>query len=89
MKGKLPTQNVIFEPSGRNTAPCILLSLAELLHKGASLEDAVVIMPSDHVILNESGFKVTLEKATQKAIKYDSIVVIGIQPHFPHTGYGI
>ena len=88
MKGRLPTQNVIFEPSGRNTAPCILLSLAELLDRGASPEDAVVIMPSDHVILNESGFKTTLEKATHQAVKYDSIVVIGIQPHFPHTGYG-
>ena len=88
MKGRLPTQNVIFEPSGRNTAPCILLSLAELLDRGASPEDTVVIMPSDHVILNESGFKTTLEKATHQAVKYDSIVVIGIQPHFPHTGYG-
>ena len=88
MNGKVPVQNIIFEPSGRNTAPCILLSLAELLEKGASPEDVVVIMPSDHVILNESGFRATLEKGTHQAIKHNAITVIGIQPNFPHTGYG-
>ena len=88
MEGKLPVSNIVFEPSGRNTAPCILLSLAELLEKGASLDDVVTIMPSDHVILNEKGFRATLEKATYQSIKHNSIVVIGIQPHFPHTGYG-
>ncbi len=88
MEGKVPAQNIVFEPSGRNTAPCILLSLAELLEKGASKDDVVAIMPSDHVILNELGFRATLEKAAHQAIKHDSIVVIGIQPHFPHTGYG-
>ena len=88
MEGKLPASNIVFEPSGRNTAPCILLSLAELLEKGASLDDVVTIMPSDHVILNERGFRATLEKATYQSTKHSSIVVIGIQPHFPHTGYG-
>ena len=79
---------LIFEPSGRNTAPCILLSLAELLKKGYSQEDIVSIVPSDHVILNEQGFRDTLKLAAEGAAKEGSIVTIGIKPNFPHTGFG-
>ncbi len=79
---------VIFEPSGRNTAPCILLSLAKLITQKVSEDDVVAILPSDHVILNHQGFKRTLEKAAHAALEHSSIVTIGINPTFPHTGYG-
>lgn len=87
-KGFIGNDGIIFEPSGRNTAPCILLSLAKLINDGASLDDVVAIVPSDHVILNQEGFKQTIRDAADVAISKNKIVTIGIQPHFPHTGFG-
>lgn len=87
-KNKIGKDGVIFEPSGRNTAPCILLSLATLLKQGATRDDVVAILPSDHVILNKSGFQQTLTQASKVATSKKRIVTIGIPPHFPHTGYG-
>jgi len=79
---------IIFEPSGRNTAPCILLSLAHLIHLGCDENSVVAIVPSDHVILNSNGFRDTLKRADEISSKDKCIVTIGITPHFPHTGFG-
>jgi mannose-1-phosphate guanylyltransferase len=79
---------LIFEPSGRNTAPCILLALAKLEAKGATDQDLMAIVPSDHIILNKKGFQQTLSSAFELARKNNKIVTIGIKPNFPHTGYG-
>lgn len=87
-QGLCAKQGLIFEPSGRNTAPCILLALAYLLDQGATPDDVVVILPSDHVILNEIAFRKTLNICFNAAVKNNSIVTIGINPNFPHTGYG-
>lgn len=85
---RIGNDGIIFEPSGRNTGPCILLSLAHLMAKGASATDVVAIVPSDHVILNHQGFKDTLKKASELAVGLSKIVTIGIKPNFPHTGFG-
>lgn len=87
-KGKINKNGIIFEPTGRNTGPCILMSLASLLHKGIDENDVVAIVPSDHVILNKKGFHSTLKKAADFSFKNNQIVTIGITPHFPHTGFG-
>lgn len=79
---------VVFEPTGRNTGPCILLSLAYLVEKGVDLNAVVAIVPSDHVILNKKGFQETILKAKHFAQTQNEIVTIGITPHFPHTGFG-
>lgn len=86
--GKMNDDQVVFEPSGRNTAPCILLSLATLLKKGADRSDVVAILPSDHVILNKNGFQQTIQSAVKVAQSKKRIITIGIPPHFPHTGFG-
>ncbi len=79
---------LIFEPSGRNTAPCILLSLVSLLAKGATKDDVVAIVPSDHVILNVEGFRSVMREAYESAFLHNAIVTIGSQPTCPHTGFG-
>ncbi|MDC1174534.1 mannose-1-phosphate guanylyltransferase [Bacteriovoracaceae bacterium] len=86
--GAIAEDGLVFEPSGRNTAPCILLAMAHLLAKGASENDVMAIVPSDHVILNEKGFQESLRRASQAAVKQSKIVTIGIKPNFSHTGYG-
>ncbi|MBT7611115.1 MAG: hypothetical protein HN576_15245 [Bacteriovoracaceae bacterium] len=87
-KNLIANNGLIFEPSGRNTAPCILLALAKLEAKGAMDSDLMAIVPSDHVILNQKGFQRTVSKAYKLASDNNKIVTIGIKPNFPHTGYG-
>lgn len=87
-KGSAAESGIIFEPSGRNTAPCIILSLASLLANGASGDDVVAIVPSDHVILNEGGFRKVIGEASDIARNKGMVVTIGIPPTFPHTGFG-
>lgn len=87
-EGSMPAEHIIFEPSGRNTGPCILLGLAHLKRAGVALSDVIAVVPSDHVILNESGFRETLSVASDLAMSERGIVTIGITPNFPHTGYG-
>ena len=81
-------EGIIFEPSGRNTAPCILLGLYELLERGAKVSDCVAILPSDHVILNIEAFQKTLQTAFDISVGLKKIITIGITPNFPHTGFG-
>lgn len=76
------SQNLIIEPSGRNTAPCILLGIAQLLTSGAQDNDIVAIVPADHVILNKKGFQETLKLAIDHANINSEIVTIGIRRTF-------
>ena len=85
---KIDHDHIIFEPVGKNTAPCILLSLARLLKIGAQPSDVVMIVPSDHVIFNHGEFQKTLLRSTEIAKKESAIVTVGIVPTFPQTGYG-
>lgn len=87
-KNKINSKGLILEPSGRNTAPCILLSLAYLESHGAGEDDIIAVMPSDHVILDTNGFQKTFLQATKLSESTNTITTIGIRPHFPHTGYG-
>lgn len=86
--GQVNPDHLIFEPSGRNTGPCILLALAKLKRLGVSMNDVVAVVPSDHVILNQEGFRATVKEAALIAAREKGIVTIGITPNFPHTGYG-
>lgn len=83
----LPNKNIIVEPVGRNTAPCILL--ASLYIKQIYNDCNIAVLPSDHLIKNEKLFLDTLKTANNfvKDNK-ESIVTIGITPDRPETGYG-
>ena len=76
---------IICEPSGRNTAPAILLAVLHILSEE---EDAVLcVFPADHVIGNIAQFHERLAAAIRLADQ-DFIVTFGIQPHYAETGYG-
>lgn len=82
----VPTENILVEPFGKNTAACIGLASVIIEEKH---EDAVmVILPADHLINDKEEFNRTLEKAIQYAENSDALVTIGIQPTRPDTGYG-
>jgi len=83
----LPERNIIIEPAGRNTAPCILLS--SLYISQIYKDSHIVVLPSDHMINNEKEFLHVLASAdTFLNSRNDSIITIGITPDRPETGYG-
>lgn len=79
---------VIYEPSGRNTASCIMLALNYL--KSLTDEDcAVLVLPADHHIKDSKGFLECIKKGVGYLEKNrDSIGTIGISPDYPETGFG-
>lgn len=85
---ELPEKNIIIEPVGRNTAPCILL--ATLYIKQIYNNANVIVLPSDHIIENTEEFCNTIKKAENyiKQENKNSIITIGITPTRPETGYG-
>ncbi len=83
---KLPPKQVIAEPVGRNTAPAIGLAAFLLLRQDP---DAVLgLFPSDHVIAEPDQYRATLSKGIEIAAAGQNIVVLGIRPTRPETGYG-
>ena len=75
-------QAVILEPVARNTAPAI--ALAALAAEG---EDALLVMPSDHVIADVAAFHAAIE-AAMPLVAEGWLVTFGIAPDAPETGYG-
>lgn len=84
----LPEKNIIIEPEGRNTAPCILLAC--LYIKEIYSNATVAVLPSDHAIKNTDEFCNILNRANQyvEDENKNAIVTIGIEPNRPETGYG-
>jgi len=83
---KLPKEQILAEPIGRNTAPAIGLAAFLLARKDP---DAIVGMfPSDHVIGDEKRFGETLERGIEVAAAGANIVVLGVRPNRAETGYG-
>jgi len=83
---KLHPKQIIAEPAGRNTAPAIGLAAFLLLRHDP---DAVLgLFPSDHVIADLAQFHATLGTGIKIAEAGENIVVLGIRPTRPETGYG-
>ena len=82
----VPEQNILTEPIGRNTAPCIGLAAKWISRHDP---DAVmVILPADHIIHNTDEFLRVIQRTAQIAQENDALVTIGIKPTHPETGYG-
>lgn len=82
----IPTENILTEPVGRNTAPCIGFAAAVINKK---YDDAVMmVLPSDHLIKYKDIYLETLKLAVKTAKKDENLVTIGITPSYPETGYG-
>jgi mannose-1-phosphate guanylyltransferase len=83
---KLPKEQILAEPVGRNTAPAIGLAAFLLLRENP---DAIIgLFPSDHVIADEKRYRETLERGIEVASSGAHIVVLGIRPNRAETGYG-
>lgn len=82
----IPEENILCEPVGRNTAPCIGLGAVHIQKK---YKDALmVVLPSDHLVKFPNLFLATVQDACRIAEKRSNLVTIGIAPDYPETGYG-
>jgi len=83
----VPASQILVEPCGRNTAPCIGLAAIQLL---AVDPDAVMlVMPADHVIQPTSKFQQAVHQAVSLiADEPTTLVLFGVEPDYPATGFG-
>lgn len=83
---KIPLENIIGEPIGRNTAPCV--GLAAIMLKQFDEKASMFIVPADHLIENQEEFNATVTAGLNFVETHDAIVTLGINPTHPETGYG-
>jgi len=83
---KLPKENVIAEPVGRDT--CAAVTLGAAIVGARSTTGVMAVLPADHVIPEEKKFQQVLSDAFDLASRGQAIVTIGIKPTEPATGYG-
>lgn len=84
---ELPAKNIIIEPDGRNTTPCIALSafVIRRYYKDANM----IVLPSDHLIKDEDKFRNIVQTANDfLGNNEEAIVTLGMKPDRPETGYG-
>ena len=82
----VPAQQIIQEPVARNTAPAC--GLAAFLIERENPDAVLGVFPSDHVIGDEPRFLKAIQRGVELAAADDNIVVLGIEPTRPETGYG-
>src|SRR5579862_2329088 len=82
---EVPKRQILAEPAQRNTAPAIGLA-AQILHR-IDPQSVMGVFPADHVIGQPRAY-LRLLKGAVKAAREGKIVVLGIQPRWPETGYG-
>lgn len=84
---ELPEKNIIIEPEGRNTAPCIALSA--LVIDRYYKDSTMIVLPSDHLIKDEECFRNIAIKSHEFVEKNnEAIVTLGMRPNRAETGYG-
>lgn len=89
VESELPSitdRQIVLEPAMRNTAPCILLSALKIQKENPNA--TMIVAPSDHWIEDEEAFAQDVNRAFQACQQDDLLMTLGIQPTFPHTGYG-
>ncbi len=82
----IPEDQILAEPEGRNTAPCIAYASWKIQKKDP--EANIVVTPADALVLKTAEFADTIRKALEFTAKRDAIVTVGIAPTRPETGYG-
>jgi mannose-1-phosphate guanylyltransferase len=83
---ELPEGNVLAEPEARNTGPAV--ALADFEVKRRASDSVQIVLPADHVIRPKEAFHRSLKAAAEEANQLGSLVVFGIRPSHPATGFG-
>jgi mannose-1-phosphate guanylyltransferase len=83
---ELPVENILCEPSRKNTAPCIAYISYKLMQLNPDAN--LICAPADHIILQEDAFKEVCLSALDFTANIKGLVTLGIKPTHPNTGYG-
>lgn len=83
---ELKPEQILGEPIGRNTAPCIAYAAYSLLKRDP--EARMVVTPSDHLVLNEETFRSIIAQCLEFTSEHNALMTVGIRPTRPETGYG-
>ena len=83
---ELPERNLLLEPYGRNTAPCITYATYSILKRNP--DATLIATPADHIIKDEERFKDAILKITEYAESNSALMTLGIHPTGPDTSYG-
>lgn len=82
----VPTANVLLEPCGRSTAPCICYVSWKIKKRDPRAN--VVVTPSDHAVKDVRAFREAIFDSLDFTAETDSILTLGIKPTYAATGYG-
>ena len=86
LKNLIPLSNIISEPARKNTAACI--AYASMLLRKNFGSGLIGFIPADGCVKDHAGYRKAIEAGYLAAESTDSMVVIGIAPAYPATGYG-
>lgn len=84
----LPERNILIEPEGRNTAPCVGLAAICVQQRFPGEDPSLVILPSDVVINDDTEMRKALQAGLDYIQNSDRGVIYGMWPTRPETGYG-
>lgn len=82
----LPSENLIIEPQGKNTAPSLILATAKIYLQNP--EAVLAVLPADHLIKESSLFLKKLEAGASASQSGEHLITFGIPPSYPATGFG-
>ncbi|MBN1475632.1 mannose-1-phosphate guanylyltransferase [Candidatus Sumerlaeota bacterium] len=82
----IPRENILTEPMRRNTAACLALASAILEERHGP--HVMAVTTADHIIGDVSVFRAVLERALSLAVSHEQLLVFGVRPTRPETGYG-
>lgn len=83
---ELPADQILGEPIGRNTAPCIAYASYRIAQRDP--EAIIIVTPADHAVMHEENFRAAIRTAVAGACTHNVLITLGIQPSRPDTGYG-
>ena len=83
---ELDASQILCEPVGRNTAPCIAYAAYTLMKRNPDAE--MIVTSSDHLILNEDDFRIIISECLDFAAAHNALMTVGLKPTRPDTGYG-
>ena len=83
---ELDESQVLCEPVGRNTAPCICYAAYSLRKRNP--EAKMIVTPSDHMIMQEEEFREIISELLDFIADHNVLMTVGLTPSRPETGYG-
>jgi mannose-1-phosphate guanylyltransferase/mannose-6-phosphate isomerase len=90
VKDQLPDlseESFIVEPARRGTASCIVAALVKIARDNDP-DEPIVVLAADHYIRDVGGFVHSFKVAAANSTKYGRIVLVGVEPDYPATGFG-